>query len=54
MPKAHFEVNLKRKTHLFVIDTELANKLIEIAKSREISSEALINVWLKEKIREQV
>jgi len=54
MPEAHFEVDLKRKTHLFVIDTELANKLIEIAKSREISSDALINVWLKEKIREQV
>ncbi len=54
MPEAHFEVDIKRKTHLFVIDTELANKLTEIAKSRKISSEALINVWLKEKIQEQV
>ncbi len=54
MPEAHFEVEIKRKTHLFVIDTELANKLTEIAESREISSEALINVWLKEKIQEQM
>ena len=54
MPEAHFEVEIKRKTHLFAIDTELANKLTEIAESREISSEALINVWLKEKIQEQM
>ncbi len=54
MPEAHFEVEIKRKTHLFAIDTELANKLTEIAESRKISSEALINVWLKEKIQEQM
>ncbi len=54
MPDAHFEVDIKRKTHLFAIDTELANKLTEIAKNREISSEALINTWLKEKIQEQM
>ena len=54
MPEAHFEVDIQRKTHLFALDAELANKLIEIAKSREISSEALINAWLKEKIKEQM
>ncbi|MGB2841253.1 MAG: CopG family antitoxin [Halobacteriota archaeon] len=54
MPEAHFEVDIKRKTHLFALDTELANTLIEIAKNREISSETLINAWLKEKIQEQI
>ncbi len=54
MPEAHFEVDIKRKTHLFALDTGLANKLIEIARSRKISSEALINAWLKEKIQEQI
>jgi predicted DNA-binding ribbon-helix-helix protein len=53
MPEAHFEVDIKRKTHLFAIETGLANKLTEIAKNRKITSEALINAWLKEKIREQ-
>ena len=53
MPEAHFEVDITRKAHLFALDSELANKVIEIAKSRKISSEALINGWLKEKIREQ-
>lgn len=54
MPEAHFEVDIKGKTHLFAIDTGLADKLTEIAKSRQISSEALINAWLKEKIQERI
>jgi hypothetical protein len=54
MPEVHFEVDIKRKTHLFALDAELANKLTEISISREISSEALINAWLKEKIQEQI
>ncbi len=53
MPEAHFEVDIKRKTHLFAIETGLADKLTEIAKNRETSSATLINAWLKEKIREQ-
>ncbi|HID94822.1 MAG TPA: hypothetical protein EYP53_02025 [Candidatus Latescibacteria bacterium] len=51
MPEAHFEVDIKRKTHLFALDVDLAVKLTEIAKSRHISSEALINAWLREKIQ---
>ena len=54
MPEAHFEVEITRKTHLVAIDTEVANKLTEIAKSRKISSEVLISTWLKEKIQEQI
>ncbi len=54
MPEAHFEVDVNRKTHLFAINTELANKLTDIAKSRKISSEVLISTWLKEKIQEQI
>ena len=53
MPEAHFEVEIKRKADLFALDSELANKVIKIARSRKISSEALINGWLKGKIREQ-
>ena len=53
MPEATFDVDIKRKTHLFAVDAELANKLIEIAKAKQTSSEALINTWLREKILEQ-
>jgi hypothetical protein len=53
MPESHFEVDLKKRTHLFSIDSELAVRLTEIAKSRKISSQALVNNWLKEKIMQQ-
>jgi hypothetical protein len=53
MPEAHFEVDIKRRKHLVAIDAKLANKLTEIARSKEISSEKLINSWLREKILEQ-
>jgi hypothetical protein len=53
MPEANFEVDIKRRTHLFALEAELASKLTEIAKSRKISSEALINTWLREKIQER-
>ena len=53
MPEAHFEVDIKRRTHLVSIDTEIADKLTEIARSKKTSSEGLINSWLREKIMEQ-
>lgn len=53
MSKARFEVDIKKRRHLIAINAELADKLTEIARSREISSEELINSWLREKILEQ-
>jgi len=52
MSEAKFEVDIKRRTHLFALDAELAIKLTEIAKSKRTSSESLINAWLKEKIQQ--
>jgi hypothetical protein len=52
MPEAKFEVDIKRRTHLFALDAELASKLTEIAKLKRTSSESLINAWLKEKIQQ--
>lgn len=53
MPEALFEVELKRRTHLFALDAELADKLSEIAKAKHISSETLIDSWLREKIQQK-
>ena len=53
MPEAHFEVDIKTKTHLFVIDDELATRLSEIARLRQTPSQMLVNSWLREKISEQ-
>ena len=50
MPEAQFDINIKTKKHLVAIDEEIVPRLDEIAKSRKVSSERLINTWLKEKI----
>lgn len=50
MPEAHFDVDIKVRTHLVAIDEELVSSLSEIAKMERIPAEALVNSWLKEKI----
>ena len=50
MPEARFEVDIKRRHRLVSIDEDLMSQLSEIAKSRQISVEVLIDAWLKEKI----
>ncbi len=53
MPEANFEVDIKKRKFLFALDAEVARKLSEIARAKEMTSEALANAWLIEKIREQ-
>ncbi len=50
MPEAEFAVNLKSKKHLIALEGEIAVRLTEIARTRQVSAEALVNSWLKEKI----
>jgi hypothetical protein len=51
LPEAHFDVNIVRRKHLIAIDAEISGKLTEIAQSRKVSSQKLVNSWLREKIR---
>ena len=53
MPPVDFDVDIQKRTHLFAIDEELANKLTEIAQAKRVPSETLIEVWLREKVLEQ-
>ncbi|HEX8634370.1 MAG TPA: CopG family antitoxin [Pyrinomonadaceae bacterium] len=53
LPAAHFDVDLKSRTHLVAIDEELANQVADIAKLQRTSSESLINTWLREKVSKQ-
>lgn len=52
MPEAEFEIKIKRKTHLIALEEDVASKVTRIAKAKKISSEALINTWLKEKLQQ--
>ena len=54
MPAARFTVNIKRRQRLFALDEETAGKLSKVARKKKISSQKLINTWLKEKLREAI
>ena len=49
-PEVHFKVNLRKRTHFVAIDEEINGELRKIAKGKKITSENLVNSWLKEKI----
>ena len=53
MPEVDFAVDLKRRVYTVTLELDLAEKLTEIAKSRQISSEELVNSWVREKVLEQ-
>ena len=50
MPEAHFDVDIKSKKHLVAIEEETLSQLSEIAKKEGVSSQELINSWLKERV----
>ena len=54
MPEAYFDVNIRKRTHLVALEEDIVDKLTEIAKTKKISSESLINTWLKDKIRRAI
>ena len=51
MPEADFEIRIKRRKHLIALDEDVVTEVTQIAKAKKISSEALINTWLKEKLQ---
>ena len=53
MPEAHFDINLKRRTHIIALDEDLAERVSTIARAKRVSSKTLINKWLREKVLEQ-
>lgn len=50
LPEARMDINIKRRTHLFALDQDIAERLTIIAKAKHVPSEKLINSWLKEKL----
>lgn len=53
MPEVDFEVDIQRRVYTITLDIDLAEKLTEIAKSKQVSSEELVNTWVREKVFEQ-
>ena len=53
MSEVDFEVDIQRRIYTITLDIDLAEKLTEIAKSKQVSSEELVNTWVREKLFEQ-
>ncbi len=51
MPEADFEVKIKGRRHLVALEEDVATQVTQIAKAKKVASEALINTWLKERLR---
>ncbi|PKO21060.1 MAG: hypothetical protein CVU38_16760 [Chloroflexi bacterium HGW-Chloroflexi-1] len=54
LPEVEFEVDIQRRTHIFSLDEDLVERLTAVSKARHVPSERLINVWLWEKLGEQL
>lgn len=52
LPDAQFDVDLETKRHMVEIDKEILIRLAQIAHAKRMTSKALINSWLLEKIGE--
>ncbi len=44
------EVAIKSVRHLVALEDELLKEITEVARSKGVSAETLINIWLKEKL----
>ena len=50
--EANFEVDIQRRVFLTALEPQLAKRLAERAHEEGISTETLINIWLKERLVE--
>jgi hypothetical protein len=50
MPEVHFDVDIKRHRHLVELDADLVDKLRAAASDQHVSTELLVNTWLREKL----
>ena len=53
MPEVHFDIDIKRRIHLFALDEDLAKRVTAIARAKRIPSKTLVNEWVREKVLEQ-
>ncbi len=49
-----FEVDLESDVFYYAVETSLSAKLHRIAERRGVSAETLVNLWLQEKVNQEV
>ena len=53
LPEVDFEANFTRRIYAIVLETAIADKVEEIARSQHTSPETLVNAWVRERLLEQ-
>ena len=48
--EAHFDIKLKKEPKYIVLEESIAKKVFNMAKKKHVSTDTLINLWLKEKL----
>ena len=51
MPEAKFEINIQHRKHLIALEEDIATQVTRIAKANRVSSETLVNTWLKDRLQ---
>lgn len=49
-----FEVDLKSEKNYFAVEKELTDRIDKFANSKGILPETLVNLWLKEKVQDEL
>lgn len=52
--EANFQVDLKSEVFYYAIETSLSSKLHTIAREKGVSAETLINLWLQERVSQEI
>ncbi|MBI4492559.1 MAG: hypothetical protein HY690_07175 [Chloroflexi bacterium] len=52
--EVHFDVDLQQQRYLVALDPKLAEQLAAEAHKRGLSTETLVNLWLKDKLQELI
>ncbi len=52
--EAKFEVDLQSDVFYYAVETSLSSKLHRIAERRGVSAETLVNLWLQEKVNQEI
>jgi hypothetical protein len=50
MPEVDFDVELGHRKHYVAVDEDVVELLSEISKNEHVSSGAIVNSWLREKL----
>jgi len=50
LPEARFDVDIRNRTYLIAVDRALMKKLSHAAEAQDVSTEALVQMWLEEKV----